>query len=76
MTDDEYILNGYAGKIGASVSTAKDFSYVKFEIGDAFYDSMTDGREIEDGRTIGQANQDWLHDKLNTWIEENLKGKK
>ena len=75
MTEDQHIFNGYVGSVGASVSTAKDFSYIRFESGEGFKHSMTHELKIKGGKTIGQANRDWLHSKLDEWIEENLKDK-
>lgn len=73
MTNDEHIFDGYAGDIAMSASTAKDFTYVRFDIGNGFKDEITKDLKLADGRTVGQANRDWLHEKLDLWIDENLK---
>jgi hypothetical protein len=76
MTNEEHIFDGYVGSATASVSTAKDLSYVKFEAREGFKKTLTKDLKIADGRTLGQAHRDWLHAKLDEWIEENLKDKK
>ena len=56
-----------------TISTAKDLSYIKFERAEMFKKSMTNPLKIMDGRTVGQANRDHLHEKLDAWINDNLK---
>ena len=34
---------------------------------------LVDQLTTDDGRTVGQRNQDWLHSKLQEWIDEALK---
>lgn len=74
--DTETHLSGFgfpAPAISHSVSTAKDFSYIRFERGDGFKQGLTNPLKILDGRTVGQAERDNMHEKLDAWIEENLK---
>lgn len=73
MTNDETHMNGFSGQVAFSISTAKDFSYIKFETGPGFKKSLTNPLKIADGRTVGQAEKDSLHEKLDQWIDENLK---
>ena len=76
MTNDEHLFDGYVGNVTASVSTAKDFNFVKFEAGEGFKTSLTKEIKVEGGKTLGETHRDWLHAKLDQWIEENLKAKK
>lgn len=55
------------------VATAKDFSYLRFTRGDGFKAGLSQSHRIMDGRTVGQAERDAMHEKLDAWIEENLR---
>lgn len=69
--DTETHLTGYP--FSYEVATAKDFSYIRFTRGEGFKQGLTKALKIADGRTIGQAERDAMHEKLDAWIEENLK---
>jgi hypothetical protein len=73
--DEEVHLTGFAqpAAVSYSIVTAKDFSSICFERGDGFKAGLTKGLKIADGRTVGQAERDAMHEKLDAWIEENLK---
>ena len=74
--DTETHLTGFgppAPAISYHISTAKDFQYISFTRGDGFKAGLTKPLKIADGRTVGQAERDAMHEKLEAWIEENLK---
>jgi hypothetical protein len=73
--DTETHLSGFGHPLGVSyeLRTAKDYSYITFTSGDGFKQGLTNPLKIADGRTIGQAERDAMHEKLDAWIEENLK---
>ena len=74
--ENETHLSGFAAPVPAvsyMVATAYDFSYIRFERGDGFKAGLTNPLKIIDGRTVGQAERDAMHEKLDAWIEENLK---
>ena len=73
--DTETHLSGFGQPLGISyeVVTAKDGSYINFKSGDGFKRGLTNPLKIADGRTVGQAERDAMHEKLDAWIEENLK---
>ena len=76
MKDDtETHLTGFAQPMAVSyhVVTAKDFSYIRFERDAGFKRGLENPLKIMDGRTVGQAERDAMHEKLDAWIEENLK---
>ena len=76
MTNVETCFNGYVNKTAFSTSTAKDFSFIKFFVGEGFKETLNNPLKIVDGRTFGQQQKDHLHEKLDEWINENLKDKK
>lgn len=74
--DQEVHLSGFAAPAPAitySIATAKDNSYIRFDRGEAFKAGLTKELLLADGRTVGQAERDAMHEKLEAWIEENLK---
>lgn len=73
--DTDTHLSGFGQPlvISYNVATAKDFSYLRFERGEGFKAGLTKPLKIADGRTVGQAERDAMHEKLDAWIEENLK---
>lgn len=73
--DTETHLSGFGQPLGVvyNVITAKDGGYINFKRGDGFKKGLTNPLKIADGRTIGQAERDDLHKKLDTWIDGNLK---
>jgi hypothetical protein len=73
--DTETHLTGFAKAAGISHSIVfgKDNTYIRFECGDAFKAGLTNPLKLMDGRTIGQAERDGMHEKLDAWIEGNLK---
>lgn len=72
--DTETHLSGFAKAVGISHSIVfgKDSKYIRFECGDAFKAGLTNPLKIADGRTIGQAERDDMHKKLDAWIDKNL----
>lgn len=73
--DTETHLSGFAQPTAVSyeVRTARDGEYIHFKRGDGFKRGLSNTLKIADGRTVGQAERDALHEKLDAWIEENLK---
>lgn len=73
--DTETHLSGLGLGLAISyeVRTAKDFSYIRFERDTGFKAGLTKALKLADGRTVGQAERDAMHEKLDAWIEENLK---
>ena len=62
-----------APAISFNVATAKDLSYLRFERGEGFKLGLNNPLKLMDGRTVGQAERAAMHEKLDAWIEENLK---
>ena len=73
--DTETHLTGFGQPTGVSyeIRTARDGEYIYFRRGDGFKRGLSNPLKIADGRTVGQAERDALHEKLDAWIEENLK---
>lgn len=74
--DTETHFSGFAAPAPAvsyETAIARDYSYIRFARGEGFKAGLTNPLKILDGRTIGQAERDALHEKLDFWIEENLK---
>jgi hypothetical protein len=66
----------FISKAGFSmlVTTQKDMSAIKFQIGEDVKGWLTNPLKIVDGRTIGQANRDALHERLDAFLDHHLKG--
>jgi hypothetical protein len=74
--DTDTYLTGFsppAPAISFHVSTAKDFQYISFTRGDGFKQGLENPLKLEDGRTIGEEKRAAMHEKLDAWMEENLK---
>lgn len=74
--DTDTHLSGFAAPVPAvsyETAIARDYSYIRFARGEGFKAGLTNPLKILDGRTVGQAERDALHEKLDFWIEENLK---
>ena len=54
------------------VTTQKDMSAIKFQIGEDIQGWLTNPLKIVDGRTIGQANRDALHERLDALLDHHL----
>lgn len=64
---------GHPAAVGYEIRTAKGGEYIYFERGDGFKALLTNSLKIADGRTVGQAERDAMHEKLDAWIEGSLK---
>ena len=73
--ESETHLTGFAQPTAISyeVLTDRGGEYIHFKRGDGFKAGLTNPLKIADGRTIGQAERDAMHEKLDKWIEENMK---
>ena len=58
--------------ISISIKTKKDNTAITFEVGPEMKDYLTNPMKIDDGRTIGQANRDGLHARLDALLDANL----
>jgi len=58
--------------ISISIKTKKDNTAITFEVGPEIKDYLTNPMKIDDGRTIGQANRDGLHVRLDALLDANL----
>ncbi len=54
--------------IAVSVKTDKDFSMLVISKDKAFEEWITDCRMTTDNKTVGETNRDWLHKKLDSFI--------
>ena len=72
--DTETHLSGFAQPTAVSyeVRTDRGGEYIHFKRGDGFKQGLTNPLKIADGRTIGQAERDAMHERLDAWIEANL----
>jgi len=58
--------------ISISITTKKDNTAITFEIGPDIKEYLTNPLKINDGRTVGQANRDELHSRLDALLDANL----
>ena len=57
---------------GLSVNTMHDGTTITFTSGDVIKYILTDPRITDNGKSVGQRNIDWLHEKLDEWINKQL----
>jgi NADH:ubiquinone oxidoreductase subunit E len=62
--------------VGLVIREMNDHSQIIFEAGENMNTCLTDPTLIVDGRTIGQANRDQLHEMLDVFLDANLKESK
>jgi hypothetical protein len=60
-------------ELSYSTTLARDYSFIRFERGPGFKKELTNPDITIDGRSIGEKERALLHEKLDFWIEENLK---
>jgi|APCry1669189844_1035258.scaffolds.fasta_scaffold53687_2 hypothetical protein len=76
MTQDcieEVGISGLKYKgISITIKTKNDNSAITFEVGPDINDYLTNPLKISDGRTVGQANRDGLHARLDALLDANL----
>ena len=58
--------------VGLSVNTMHDGSTITFTSGDIIKDILTDPRITNNGKSVGERNIEWLHEKLDEWIKKQL----
>jgi len=58
--------------VGLNVNTTHDGSAITFTSGDIIKDILTDPRITNNGKSVGERNIEWLHEKLDGWIKQNL----
>lgn len=58
--------------VSISIKTKKDNTAITFEVGPEINDYLTNPMKISDGRTVGQANRDGLHARLDALLDANL----
>lgn len=54
------------------ITTKKDMTKITFETGVGMNEWLTNPLKIMDGRTIGQANRDELHQRLDALLDHHL----
>jgi len=58
--------------VSINIKTKKDNSAITFEVGPEIKEYLTNPLKINDGRTVGQANRDELHSRLDALLNANL----
>jgi len=58
--------------VGLSVNTMHDGTTITFTSGDVIKYILTDPRITDNGKSVGERNIEWLHEKLDGWIKQNL----
>lgn len=72
MTNEECFFAPKMGGLSMLVTTQKDMSSIKFQIGEDIKGWLTNPLKLMDGRTIGQANRDSLHERLDALLDSHL----
>ena len=70
--DEECFFAPKMAGISVLIKTQKDMSAISFEIKDLIQEWLTNPLKIADGRTIGQANRDSLHERLDKLLDHHL----
>ena len=58
--------------VGIKITTKNDNSAITFEVGSDINDYLINPLKISDSRTVGQANRDSLHARLDALLDANL----
>jgi hypothetical protein len=72
---NEVLMSGFGVSykgVGLSVNTTHDGTTITFTSGDIIKDILTDPRITNNGKSVGERNIEWLHEKLDGWIRQNL----
>ena len=72
---NEVLMSGFGVSykgVGLNVNTTHDGSTITFTSGDIIKDILTDPRITNNGKSVGECNIEWLHEKLDGWIKQNL----
>ena len=62
------LINEYG--LGVQVVCKEDMSSIEFKAGDAIRRTLLNQSKIDDGRTVGQANHDFLHKCLDSFLDD------
>ena len=54
------------------VSVDQEDKFIKFSAGGAIKQTLTDPLMTDNNKSIGQRNIEWLHQKLDEWINKQL----
>jgi len=54
------------------VSVDQEDKFIKFSAGGAIKQTLTDPLMTDNNKSIGQRNIEWLHEKLDEWINKQL----
>ena len=54
------------------VAIDQEDKFIKFSAGGAIKQTLIDPLMTENNKSIGQRNIDWLHEKLDEWINKQL----
>jgi len=70
---NEVLLAGFShSTTHFAVSVSSHDEAIMFTAGDDIKLSLTDPLMTENNKSIGQRNIDWLHEKLDEWINKQL----
>ena len=72
---NEVFMSGFGVSykgVGLNVNTTYDGSAITFTSGEVIKDILTDPRITNSGKSVGERNIDWLHEKLDEWIKKQL----
>ena len=72
---NEVLMSGFGVSykgVGLNVNTRCDGSTITFTSGDIIKDILTDSRITDNGKSVGERNIEWLHEKLDEWINKQL----
>jgi hypothetical protein len=72
MINEEVHIRAFEGSVTFVVARAKDQKFITFTRHEGFKKAMADQRKISDGRTLAQAERDYMHAALDSWIDTNL----
>ena len=63
------VLNGF-GQSLASIFVDTTHDYVTFSSENEFTPVLTNPLKTDNGKTIGERNREWLHAKLDAWLDK------
>jgi len=72
---NEVLISGFGSEydfLGCGVEVNNEGDVITFTAWDGIKKVLTDPRITNNGKSVGERNIDWLHEKLDEWIKKQL----
>jgi hypothetical protein len=73
--NNEVLMSGFGinnGANGCAVTVAYEDNVITFTVGSKVKQALNNPRITDNGKSIGERNIEWLHEKLDDWINKQL----